>query len=81
VLLLKIGTDLGVFDKIVHSTGPVSLSKLASRTNADGTLLARIMRGLVSMGAVDEADTEVYSPTKVTRAFTGLKGVSGLDLL
>ena len=81
MLLLKIGADLGVFDKIVNSAKPITLEELASRTNADNVLLARIMRGLASINAVDEYDVEVYAPNKVTRAFTTVKAISGLDLL
>ena len=39
------------------------------------------MRGLASIQAVDETGVEVYAPNKVTRAFTTVKGISGLDLL
>lgn len=81
MLLLKIGADLGVFDKVANSTKPISLHELTQRTNADSVLLARIMRGLASIQAIDETDVEVYAPNKVTRAFTTVKGISGLDLL
>ncbi|PKX97732.1 S-adenosyl-L-methionine-dependent methyltransferase [Aspergillus novofumigatus IBT 16806] len=80
VLLFKIGVDLGLFQKLVDSEKPLSLKDLATATGADEVLLARIMRGLTSIDAVDETDVEVYAPNKVTRAFTTVKATSGLDL-
>nr|WPM83325.1 ProsF [Phaeosphaeria sp.] len=80
VLLFKIGTDLGLFEKLSSAEKPVPLQHLASFTGANEILLARIMRGLTSIGAVDEASTEVYAPNKVTRAFATVKGQSGIDL-
>lgn len=81
VLLLKIGADLGLFQKLVDSEKPLSLKDLATTTGADEVLLARIMRGLTSIDAVDEPGVELYAPNKVTRAFTTVKATSGLDLL
>lgn len=80
VLLLKIGADLGIFQKLVDSKTPMTLQELVAASGADEVLLARIMRGLTSIDAVDEAGVEVYVPNKVTRAFTTIKGTSGLDL-
>ncbi|KAH1519638.1 hypothetical protein KXW39_007870 [Aspergillus fumigatus] len=80
VLLLKIGADLGLFQKLVDSEKPLSLKDLATTTGADEVLLARIMRGLTSIDAVDEPGVELYAPNKVTRAFTTVKATSGLDL-
>ncbi|PYH81301.1 S-adenosyl-L-methionine-dependent methyltransferase [Aspergillus uvarum CBS 121591] len=79
-LLLKVGADSGILQKVVASEKPVSLHDLAVATGANETLLARIMRGLTSIHAVDEAGLEVYSSNKVTRAMTTVKGISGLDL-
>ncbi|KAF2464000.1 S-adenosyl-L-methionine-dependent methyltransferase [Lindgomyces ingoldianus] len=80
VLLFKIGADLGVFQKLTSAEKPVTLHELASSTGANEVLLARIMRGLTSIGGVDEAGIEIYAPNKVTRAFATVKGQSGIDL-
>lgn len=80
-LLLKIAVDLGIFKALVGSKTPLSLDDLAKDTGADATLLARILRGLTSIDALDEVGVEFYVPNKVTRAFTTVKASSGLDLL
>ncbi|RYP65821.1 hypothetical protein DL771_008122 [Monosporascus sp. 5C6A] len=79
-LLLKMGIDLGIFRKLVNSTTSTTLGELVAASGADAVLLARIMRGLSSIHAVDEVGVELYEPNKVTRAFTTVKGVSGLDV-
>ncbi|KID81333.1 O-methyltransferase, family 2 [Metarhizium guizhouense ARSEF 977] len=80
VLLLKIGADLGIFQKLVDAGKPVTLHELAVATGADEVFLARIMRGLASISAVDEFGDELYIPNKVTRSFTTVKATSGLNL-
>lgn len=72
---------MGIFKKLAESKTPVGLKELAALSGADEVLLARIMRGLTSIDAVDEAGVESYIPNKVTYAFTTVKGESGLDLL
>lgn len=81
VLLLKIGVGMGIFRALVESSKPLGLQELAAVSGADEVLQAQIMRGLTTINAVDEADVERYIPNKVTRAFTTVKGESGLDLL
>lgn len=75
------GIDLGIFRNLVDSTTAVTLENLVAASGADGVLLARIMRGLSSIHAVNEVGVELYEPNKVTRAFTTVKGESGLNVL
>ncbi|PKY07885.1 S-adenosyl-L-methionine-dependent methyltransferase [Aspergillus campestris IBT 28561] len=79
-LLIKMGIDLGIFRTLVDSSSPVTLGELVAASGADEVLLARIMRGLSSIHAVNEAGIERYEPNKVTRAFTTVKGESGMDV-
>lgn len=68
--LIKIGLDLGIFQRLVNNKTSLLLKDLALDTGADETLLARIMRGLVAVMVVDDDGVETYCPNKVTRAFT-----------
>lgn len=80
-VLLKIGSDLGIFKAIVESGSPLSLSYLAKVSGAEPVFLARIMRGLTATHAVAEEGAEVYGPTKITLAFASPKGIAGIELL
>ncbi|KAL8826682.1 MAG: hypothetical protein Q9170_007312 [Blastenia crenularia] len=79
-ILIRIAVELGLFDALNKSTTPPNAQTLAKAVNAEVTLLERILRGLVAMHAVDEVSEDGYGPTKISEAFTTVKGISGARL-
>lgn len=79
--LIRIAIDLDIFRHLVNAEAPVTAKELAERTQADYTLLSRILRSLATINALDEVDVETYLPTKVARSFVTEKGVSNLRYL
>lgn len=69
---IRIAIDLDLFNILVNSDKPQTLDDLIKATEADGVLLARLLRSLGAVGAVGEVGEvgkEAYIPTKVTRTF------------
>lgn len=77
LVAIRLAVDLGIFKILADSQGPKSIQQLAGATGADATLLGRIVRLLASIDAVAEAGPETYVATKISRAFTAAKGISG----
>ncbi|CAD6586248.1 MAG: hypothetical protein ASARMPRED_002481 [Alectoria sarmentosa] len=78
LVALRIAVELGVFKVLADGQAPKSIQQLAEKTGADVTLLGRILRYLASIDAVAEAGPEIYLATKISRAFTTAKGISGV---
>lgn len=72
---------MGLFEVLNKSTSPPNAQILAKETNAEVTLLERILRGLVAMHTIEEVGMDGYSPTKISEAFATVKGASGARLL
>ena len=66
---------------LADSQTPKGIQQLSEETKADATLLGRVLRCLTSVNAVAEAGSEKYTATKISRAFTIAKGVSGAKFL
>ncbi|KAM0794283.1 O-methyltransferase [Usnea florida] len=85
LVAIRLAVDLGLFKALGDSQEPKSIQQLADATGADATLLGRILRCLASIDAIAEAGHEMYTATKISRAFTTPKGISGagffIDLL
>lgn len=81
MVAIRLAVDLGIFKILADSQGPKSIQQLAGATGADATLLGRIVRLLASIDAVAEAGPETYVATKISRAFTAAKGISGAGFL
>lgn len=56
----------------------MGVKELAAATGADRVLLGRVLRGLASVDALEEAGTGEYVATKISKAFTTEQGVSNL---
>lgn len=81
MVAIRLAVDLGIFEVLVNGKAPKSIQQLAGETSADATLLGRILRSLASIDAVAEAGQEMYTATKISRAFTTPKGISGAGFL
>ncbi len=81
MVAIRLAVDLGIFEALAKSQAPQSIRQLAESTGADATLLGRILRCLASIDAVAEAGPEAYTATKISRAFTTPKGISGAGFL
>ena len=73
--MLRVGLDLGIYELIANSTGPVTAAQVAEKTKADLVLTERIMRNLAAITHVDEVGASVYRANKVTKAFASPKGI------
>jgi len=80
-IAIRTAVDLSIFETLVKSETPKTIQQLARSTGADETLLGRILRYLARIDAVAEAGPEKYTATKISRAFTTAKGVSGAAFL
>ena len=77
-VLLRLALDLNLFEVLIKTQGAsIDTFTLAEEANVDPTLLQRILRGLNAMGAVEQDGTDLFKPTKFSRAFTTQKGVCG----
>ena len=81
LVAIRLAVDLDLFNVLANSQAPKSVQLLAEETRADPTLLGRILRCLASFDAVADAGPELYIATKISRAFTTTKGISGAGLL
>ena len=81
MVAIRLAVDLGLFKTLADSHEPKSIQQLANATGADATLLGRILRCLASIDAIAEAGHEMYAATKISRAFTTPKGISGAGFL
>ena len=81
MVAIRLAVDLGIFKILAESQNPKDIKQLSEETKADATLLGRILRCLASIDAVAEAGSEKYAATKISRAFTTEKGVSGARFL
>ena len=81
MVAIRLAVDLGLFKTLADSQEPKSIQQLANATGADATLLGRILRCLASIDAIAEAGHEMYAATKISRAFTTSKGISGAGFL
>ena len=72
---------MGLFQVLHRSKAPLNAQSLAEATDAEVTLLERILRGLVAMHAIEEVGAEDYRPTKISEAFAMAKGASGMRVL
>ena len=81
MVAIRLAVDLGLFKTLADSQEPKSIQQLANATGADATLLGRILRCLASIDAIAEAGHEMYAATKISRAFTTPKGISGAGFL
>ncbi|KAJ5625074.1 Winged helix-turn-helix transcription repressor DNA-binding [Penicillium lagena] len=61
------GVDLGLFNVLSKDDKPKTVKELAESTSADPVLLARIMKHLAAMGAVEETGADEYSPSGFSR--------------
>lgn len=77
MVAIRLGVDLGIFTILAGSRTPKNIQQLAEETGADVILLGRILRCLASIDAVAEAGSDSYMATKISRAFTTPKGISG----
>ena len=80
-IFIKIAIDLDLFNILVKSNTPKSTEEFANITGADRTLLGRILRGLASIHVIEEVGEELYKVAKISRSFTGTKGVWGARFL
>lgn len=76
-----IAVELNLFSILVQSDKPKTSRELAESTGADATLLARILRYLAGIDAIGTAGPDLYTATKVSKAFTTTKGIGGSGLL
>ncbi|KAL8662724.1 MAG: hypothetical protein Q9168_008215 [Polycauliona sp. 1 TL-2023] len=74
--LIRVAVDTGLFDLLNDSSSPLTAQDLSSKLDVEEILLERILRGLAAMHAVDEIGVDGYGPTKITTAFTTVKGTS-----
>ena len=81
MVAIRLAVDLGLFKILADSEEAKSVQQLADATGADATLLGRILRCLASIDAIAEAGHETYAATKISRAFTTPKGISGAGFL
>ena len=81
LVAIRLAVDLGLFKVLADSQEPKSIQQLAEATGADATLLGRILRCLASIDAVAEAGRGMYTASKISRAFTTPKGISGAGFL
>ena len=81
MVVIRLAVDLGIFKILAEIKAPTSIQQLVEGTGADATLLGRILRSLASIDAVAEAGPEMYAATKISRAFTTPKGISGAGFL
>ena len=81
MVAIRLAVDLGLFKILADSQEPKSIQQLADAIGADATLLGRILRCLASIDAIAEAGHEMYAATKISRAFTTPKGISGAGFL
>ena len=81
LVAIRLAVDLGLFNLLATSHEPMCIQRLAEETQADATLLGRILRCLASIDAVAEAGPEIYTATKISRAFDTTKGTSAAGIL
>ena len=80
-VLLRLALDLNLFEILTKTQGAsIHTATLAKETNVDPTLLQRILRALNAMGAVEQVGTDLFKPTKFSKAFTTQKGVFGAKM-
>ncbi|PYI09277.1 o-methyltransferase [Aspergillus sclerotiicarbonarius CBS 121057] len=60
---IETGVDLGLFTVLSQDDRPKSATHLAAATNADPTMLARILKHLAAMGVITEAGPDEYRRT------------------
>ena len=75
IILINVAVESGIFEILAKSNVPISEEEIAAATQADPIFLARILRGLASMGGVEET-ARGYSPSKMSQAFMTAKGSS-----
>ncbi|KAL8996395.1 MAG: hypothetical protein Q9169_004086 [Polycauliona sp. 2 TL-2023] len=74
--LLRIAVEIGLFEIMSQSNGPLTAEDLATKTKVELVLLERLLRGLAAMQAVEEIGDDGYGMTKISAAFTTAKGIS-----
>ena len=80
---VRTAVDLHVFDilEAAGDSGPTTLANLARATQTEEAFLGRIVRYLVSIGAIIEEGDEGYVLGKVGKAFATKRGVSAAKFL
>lgn len=66
---LRIGCDISIFEILVNAGQPLTIDELASKTKADPSLLARLLRYMASERLIAEADTGRFTANNVTETF------------
>ena len=77
--LIQIAINHDIFRGLVDVGTPVTAKEPTERTQADCTLLSRILRSLTVLNALDGADVETYLATKAASSFVAEKRVSNLS--
>ncbi|KAF2730937.1 S-adenosyl-L-methionine-dependent methyltransferase [Polyplosphaeria fusca] len=75
--VVRIGLNLKIFEHLANSASPLTLKELVDLTNADGLLLARILRTLAGYGVIKETGVDEFASTNVstTLARPGTAGI------
>jgi hypothetical protein len=64
---VRVAIDLDIFN-LVHT--PTTVRQLAAATDADDTLLLRILRVVAAFGFIDEVGEQCYGPNRLSKALT-----------
>ncbi|KAF2427851.1 S-adenosyl-L-methionine-dependent methyltransferase [Tothia fuscella] len=67
-MAIRIAIDLGVFESIASRTSPTSLSQLQERSQADSTIIKRILRLVSALGFAKQTDINHWEATPLTFA-------------
>ena len=65
--VIRIANTLQIFHVLARSDEPVTSKELAQKSGANHTLIIRILRYLVAIHAISEADVDKYIPNSITK--------------
>ncbi|KAF2108250.1 O-methyltransferase [Lophiotrema nucula] len=66
IAVVRVGINLKIFEHLASSGKPLTMKELATLTNADQTLLARILRTLAGYGVIKENGINEFARTNIS---------------
>ncbi|KAI0421901.1 S-adenosyl-L-methionine-dependent methyltransferase [Xylaria grammica] len=77
--VVKIGLDLGLFKYLVKQGKPTTVDELSPVVAADTLLLARVLRYLAAIGAVEEVSFDKYTANHLTKNLSEKVAEAGIS--
>jgi demethylsterigmatocystin 6-O-methyltransferase len=66
--LIKIGTDLRLFQYLSSNDNPLNLLELASLTGAESSLLRHILRAMAAFGFIKETGKDEFAANRIAKS-------------